>query len=392
MVKSWRRGPLLLAVLAGAALVCGGWAWWTDRRYKSEMEEIEADVLARRYAVASRKLGHLLSWKADSNGGLAYLLGSCELARGRNKAAAEAWARVAAGSAFSERAIRGRMRLLLDSGQLAAAERLVVDAADRPGSDRTAVLTLLVPTFREQGRLEEAEHVIEARWEYLNSKGEGALEPAIKLVRLHVEVSERPISLENTRAVLDQAARLAHDEDDRVWLGRANLAIRTGAYEDAAQWLAACHRSRPEDVAVWRARLRWAGATGRVEVVKEALSHISVAGLNAAERHRWNAWLARRRQDEAVEHEQLALLVAADPGDVSALDRLAELANKAGRLDRAAELLGRKADVERMRARYLKLHDRRQPIRNAAELARLAEQLGRSFEARGFRAIADAAR
>jgi hypothetical protein len=34
------------------------------------------------------------------------------------------------------------------------------------------------------------------------------------------------------------------------------------------------------------------------------------------------------------------------------------------------------------------LHGRKQPIRDAEELARIAEQLGRGFEARGFLTIA----
>ena len=89
--------------------------------------------MAGRYATACRNLERLLSWKADPKGGIVYLLGSCELARGRTEAADDAWARVAPGSAYSEKAIRGRMRLLVDSGQLAAAERLVKAAAeDRP--------------------------------------------------------------------------------------------------------------------------------------------------------------------------------------------------------------------------------------------------------------------
>ena len=37
---------------------------------------------------------------------------------------------------------------------------------------------------------------------------------------------------------------------------------------------------------------------------------------------------------------------------------------------------------------YRKLHDRKQPIRDAKELARLSEQLGRRFEARAFLTIA----
>ena len=159
---------------AARRLVWAGWAWWTDRRYRRAMEEIESEVTAGRYAIACRNLDRLLSWKADSNGGIAYLLGSCELARGRNQAADEAWARVVPGSAFSERAIRGRMRLLRESGQLAAAERLIRDAADDRRNDRTALLVLLVPMFSELGRIEEAARLIEDRWDHLNALGEGS--------------------------------------------------------------------------------------------------------------------------------------------------------------------------------------------------------------------------
>ncbi len=87
-----RRGwTLLLAFLFGAGLVSGGWAWWTDRRYKNAMEEIESEIVVGRYVIACRNLDKLLAWKADPNGEIVYLLGSCELARGRNPAAGAAW-------------------------------------------------------------------------------------------------------------------------------------------------------------------------------------------------------------------------------------------------------------------------------------------------------------
>ena len=151
MAKSRRRWRLLLALFVGAGLIGGGWAWWTDRRYQSAMEEIESQIVAGRYAIACRNLDKLLSWKADPNGGIVYLLGSCELARGRTQAAVEAWARVVPGSAFSERAIRGRMRLFHEAGQLAAAERLINDAAEDPRNDRTALMAFLVPTLSRAG-------------------------------------------------------------------------------------------------------------------------------------------------------------------------------------------------------------------------------------------------
>ena len=351
------------------------------------MEEIESAIVAGQYAIACRNLENLLSWRADPTGEIAYLLGSCELSRGRKQAAGKAWARVAPGSAFTERAIEGRMNVLLGSGQLAAAERLVIDAALDSRNDRTALLVLLVPTYSDQGRMDEAGRLIEDRWEYLNARGEGALEPGIKLVLEHIELSFMAKPVGTVRDFLERASQLAPD-DDRVWLGLANLAIRTGAFDEAKRWLDACQPSRPEDVAVWRARLNWGLATNRVDVVKQAMKHVPALESNSGQFHRQNAWLAAQREDLATERGELELLVAADPEDVTALDRLALLAAKEGQPTRVAELLRRKADVEGRLTRYRELRDRKQPFRDAVEFAQLAQQLGRIFEARVFLTIA----
>jgi tetratricopeptide (TPR) repeat protein len=387
VAKSRRGWRYLLVSLVGVGLIAGGWAWWTDRRYKRAMEVIESDVVARRYAIACRNLDNLLSWKADPKGGITYLLGSCELARGRNQVASEVWARIVPGTAFSDRAIRGRMRLLNESGQLAAAEQLIIDAARDPRNDRTALLVLLVPVYSDLGRIDEAAQLIEDRWEHLSQKGEGALEPAIKLVRQHIDLTLKETPVETVRSFLDRSAKLAPD-DDRVWLGRANLAIRTGAGEEAERWLNLCRPVRPDDAPVWRATLRWGMATNRTDVVRQALTHLPAAESDPAGLHRVNAWLARQNGDIAGERRELELQLATDPAAMPCLERLGELAEKEGEAALAAQFRDKKADVERLRARYLKLHDRRQPIRDAEELARLAEQLGRRFEARVFLSIA----
>ncbi len=309
---------------------------------------------------------------------LSYLLGSCEQARGRNQAADEAWARVVPGSAYSDRAIVARMRLLQDSGRLADAERLIGDAAEDPRNDREALLISLVPIYNQQGRIEEAQRLIETRWEREDERGEGASETAIQLVRLHFELTSRPIPVEAIRASLDQAARSA-PEDDRIWLGRANLAIRTGAYDEAERWLDACRRRRPDDVPVWHARLCWGIATHRLDVVQQALAHLPAVEFIPSSIPRLKAWLAANRGDDAAERRELERLSAIDPADRATLDRLAQLAEKDGQSARAAALLAKKADIDRLRARYELLHDRKQPIRDAVELARLAEQLGRSI-------------
>ena len=81
--KPPRRRALGVGLLVGAGLIFGGWIWWSDRRYKDAMLEIEDQMAGGRYSAACRNLEALLVRKADVNGRLRYLLGGCELARGR---------------------------------------------------------------------------------------------------------------------------------------------------------------------------------------------------------------------------------------------------------------------------------------------------------------------
>ena len=107
---------------------------------------------------------------------------------------------------FSQRAILARLHLFHDTGRLAAAEKLVIDAANDPRNDRTDLLVLLVPIYSQIGRSDEAERLIEDRWEHLNARGEATPEQSIKLVRVHIELTLKALSLENLRVYLDQVA------------------------------------------------------------------------------------------------------------------------------------------------------------------------------------------
>ncbi len=210
--------------------------------HRTAMAEIDSEMAAGRFGMAARNLEKLLAWRPGS-GEAAYALGVCEQARGRYPAAELAWARVAPGSAFTHLAILARLRLCHDTGRLADAEKLVIDAAQDPRNDRTDLLVLLVPIFSQTGRSDEAAALIEARWEYLHETGEATQEQSVNLVRLHIELNGKAPAAEQLRAYLDHVGGLAPD-DDRVWLGRANLAIQTGAHDEARRWLDACQRRR----------------------------------------------------------------------------------------------------------------------------------------------------
>jgi tetratricopeptide (TPR) repeat protein len=245
----------------------------------------------------------------------------------------------------------------------------------------------LGPIYCQQGRLEETLRLIEARWDALNRAGEGDSESAINLIRGHIERRRSPIPVEVIRSDLDPAAQL-NPQDDRVWLGKANLAIRVRSYQEAERWLDACLRRRPEDVPVWRARLEWAVATNRVVEAREAMKHLPVEESTPAQVWTLAAWLAAKRGDLASERRALERLIAVDPTDSAAFDRLAEMAVQEGQPARADEFRQRKAEIDRLEARYQKLYQRNQPARDAEEMAQLAEQLGRRFEARAFLTVA----
>jgi tetratricopeptide (TPR) repeat protein len=365
----------------------GGWALRAEIRDKQAITKIEDQMAKGRYAAASRNIEALLGRKADVNGWLLYQLGFCELARGHLEATEKAWASIAPGTEFAERAILGRTLLLRNEGKIAEAERLVIQAASDPRNNRTSLMVGLVPIMIDLGRHAEATELIEDRWEELNALGQGALDPAIKLLLQHVEVTTAEAATDVVRTVLDEAAKLVAD-DDRVWLGRANLAIRTGDMNDADRWLRECEKKRPDDRAVWRARLKWAMATDRIDAVERAIAHLPEIASRSADRHRTSAWLAGRRGDFANERAELELLVAAVPGDLSALDRLIDLHKKQSQPALAAEVIRKRNAARELLGRYMMLHGRNQPIRDAEELARIAARLGREFEARGFLTIA----
>jgi Tfp pilus assembly protein PilF len=278
------------------------------------------------------------------------------------------------------------MRLFHDQGMFAAAEQLINDAASDRRSDRAHLHVLLAPIFSQLGRLDEAQRLLEAWWEDLDKNGEGASERAIDQVRMHIELEFKPNPVENVRAYLDQAFALA-PSDDRVWLGRANLAIRTGDHKDATRLLTECLKLRPEDVPVWSAWLQLGVASGDASLVEQALKHLPADALSRPQIHRLGAWIAARQGDSESERRELERLIEVDPADLKALNRLAQLAERAGQHGRAQVLVARTAEIGALRARYEKLFDRNQPIRDAEEIAQIAERLGRMFEARAFLSV-----
>ena len=385
MTKSHREWRIVLGILCAGGLVWCSWASWMVRCYHRAIRDIETEMENNRFAIAANKLGELRA-RCPGSDEVRYLLGTCEQKRGRSQAAVDVLAQVTPGSEFAVRAIFNRMRVFYENGHFATAEQVIFDAAKDPRNGRTDLHVLLVPLYSQMGCLDESKRMIEDHWQYLNSTGEGASERAIDLVRMHIEIDFKPNPLENVRAYLDPALRMA-PEDDRVWLGQANLAMRTRNYDEAKRWLDACVQRRPLDILVWHSMLKWSMEANCMDVVLQSLPYLPVDKWTPAELHRLNTWLAFQRGDIETERLELERLVEADPADLSAHDRLIQLVEKGKQPAEVNALIRKKTDIEQLRTRYKILFDRQQPIRDAIEMAQLAEHLGRVFEAQVFLAL-----
>jgi hypothetical protein len=306
---------------------------------------------------------------------VAYQLGLCERHRGRHAAALAAWERVPPGTLFAVQADIERARLTIDLGQLTRAEEIIPAALPRAaGTERQELLRLLEQLYRLEGRTDDARRVVLASWATADS--------AAAVVKEFYRLDTADLSLELTRGFLEKAAA----DDDRVWLGRANLALRTGRFDEAARWLDACGERRPADPLVWRSRLELARATGDSEGAWRALDHLTADGVSPVELLRLRAWLAARLGDAPAERAALSALVEQEPGDIAALDRLAELAAEVGAVQEVTRLRSKMAGIRAVKERYRILIEAGS-FDDPAELARLAGILGRRIEARGWALI-----
>ena len=368
-----------LLVILGVALVFASWG--TARvvdswRYRASLEQAKGRIASGLPHEARRLLAESAArWPGE--GEVRFLLGACEQALGRPDAAEAAWSRVPANSPFAGHAAMLRVRLLMKRDRFAAAEELLPAALRASGEHAIEARETLVHLFNLEGRFAEVRSLVQEGWDSYPDRF-GLLRQLANLDSIN------PFPIEKIGPALEKAAQNSPD-DDRIWLGRANLAIRTGEFAKAKLWLDDCLRRRPRDAAVWKGRLDLALATGDVAGTREALGHLPPDGVPPEEVLALRAWFAARSGDQERERQALEKLLARSPGRVQAVERLAELELLAGRPESAARP-ARKAELDRAKIHYeiLVTKPSVEAVRHSVEMARLAEVLGRWFEARAL--------
>ena len=357
------------------------------RWFRAELDQAEEEASRGYYSLARNRLAKLVG-RGPYQDEVAYKLGVCERAKGHLEAALSAWSRVPPGTRFFANAAAWRGTTLIGLGRYAPAESILESALRvASGPDVEQVQRALIRLYRLQGRMYDVRRLLRDLW------GRSA-EPASLLKELW-DLDAGVYPMVERRRVLDAADA----DDDRVWLAQANLAIRTGWFEEARKRLDACLSRRPDDRAVWRALLELHLATGDVQGVWRDLSHLPAREFSPSQVLVFRAWFVAQTGDVQAERRAQQVLLERDPANTTAAERLnaserlAVLALEAGRPAEAAELRRRKAELDDTIARYRQImNDEANLASRAEELAQLAETLGRRFDAQAWRSIAQGSR
>jgi enediyne biosynthesis protein E4 len=370
------RRHILVAVLAVAAL---GWlarrgveAWQYDR----ELSRAERELDSGRFESARARLAWLSArWPGRDE--VEYPLGRCEAALGHVDAALAAWARVPRSSVVAARAALDRARFAVQHGRLAEAEVSLGRLGGATGEVAEDAVKLADQVDLFSGRSYRIGPRIERRWRTAPDQ--------VALLRAHLAFDMEPFPADRVSKELRRMSGESPD-DDRVWLGQADLAIRTGRLDEADAWLRKCAARRPDDPAVLRLRLLWALDSRTLEAALAVAERLTVGAIPPAEADALVARLAELSGDRRAELAAVESQVARHPGDPLAWRRMADLAAHAGQVDELARYRQRSADIDRARDVYKALMDRVAAGQTAywAELARAAESLGRRFEAHAW--------
>jgi enediyne biosynthesis protein E4 len=384
MMKRRRWGRLVLAAVTLAAAV----AWWLyadaqTRWMRREVARAREEIAAGRFGTARHRLAALSTSHPGAMGGTVdYLTGICEASAGRADAALAAFARVPEGFEFTVDGAYFEARANIERGRFRPAEERLEATLKKGGPDLERLIPLLIHVYETQVRFDDVRRVLRERLQ--------AEIGTHKLLRLrdldNINLGRHPY--DGLRASLEQNARKAPG-DDRIWLGRGRLAIAVGRWDEAAGWLKRCLEARA-DAPVWRAWLDWAQGSGRPDEAMRALEHLGAGDLDPTERLAAHAWLGAHRDDDRAEREALERWLRDDPASPRALERMAELAQRAGESESAARLRRRKAEVDRATEHYRTLLWTEEPLGKASdrlELARAAEAAGYRAEARAVYAL-----
>ena len=243
---------VLLLLLGASALGWGAIRGWEAWHYHDELARAERDMASGRYAEARERLDPARP-RRPGRAEVEFPSGICEASLGHVEPALEAWARVPAESVLApgrRSSVRAgpRARRLAGGGGEPRPDRGRARRDRRGGRPaRPATRPVLGAGVPHPAR-------IERHWDSCARPGGAAPDP----------LALRDAALPRCRRSREALERMSREApgDDRVWLGLADIATRTGRLDEADAGSRPARPAGPEDPDVRHAPPR-VGARGR---------------------------------------------------------------------------------------------------------------------------------
>ncbi len=367
----WWIGGL---VAAGAIGLGGTIA--VDRVVRGELTRSALEWRDGKVAQARDRIARLC-WLGLGGPQAAYALGAYEAELGHTEAAIAAWASIRRGQVSWSRAqVALGWLLARERGRFRQAEGRFWDAVELGGPEAVRARWALAELLTWEGRLDATRGLLEDIWRT------GSNQDRKTALRESLRMDELVIAREELAGALAKADQYAPD-DDRAMLAHAWIDRMEGRFDSAGRWLMKCRQANPRDRTVSLEQLELAIAAGDPRGAITAYQSLVPAGLPPVRAARFAAWLARMRKNEAQERQALGIVIKLDPGDGSALDRLAAITSGSESARFRAERSRVLADRRRYRELLIGNRDLI-PHAEISELARLSSRLGRRFEAYGW--------
>ncbi len=259
----WSAIVLIVGLISwGAVRAIGEW------RYSVELNRAVV-ALASGQSQAARDQLSSLAQRWPGRPEVEYRLGLCESILGHSDRAIEAWGRVAPSSELALPAALARGRLALESGRLSVAEESLSRAEIGAGEVADEASQLMDQVVLFEGRGRELPRRFQAR--------QRSVADLPTLLKNHWLFDTEPLPVGPVRDRLEVMGLQAPD-DDRVWLGKADVAARLGLFDEADQWLRRCEARRPDDPEVWHVRLDWALASRDLGAAERQLRQAGLGG------------------------------------------------------------------------------------------------------------------
>ena len=378
----WRAiGPLLLVVVIGLGLLL----------VQSQIDErllikARAQVQGRKYrdALSALATRHWVAW--SENDETKYLKGLCEFSTGRPGDALGTWSLITPGTSFAADATLKAGEWLETQGELDLAEQTYRQAITPAGARSNEVRHALLQLLWQEGRLDEVRPLVRQNWQQqTRSLGPDASQTIANL-RAHLSVDLEVFPVDHVRQKLSAAAA-KNPQDIGVLIGLANIMTRSGQTPSANVIMQTLHQTKSDDPRVAHALFLYEMQQNHPERILSLLSKIKMNEMEPAALVQLASLLAARAGRLELQMQLLQNHLKTSPGDIRALEELAEALIQKGDKKAAAELRQKRAELDMARRTYgnLVASDFKA---NAEQMAELAARQGRWFEAIGFASIA----